>query len=69
MQLQHCAQPLCIKDFVGDEIPNKNIDLQDHLYDGASLTLEYVPYISLIVMGHSRGFFTIQVPAVRAEAI
>ena len=69
MQLQHCTQPLCIKDLVGDEIPNENINLHDHLYDGASLTLEYVPYISLIVTGHSNGSFTIHVPAVSQSCI
>ena len=65
MELEGNARPLRIIDPIGDEIPKKNIDLYDCLYDGALLTLQYAPGISLIVMGHSRGSFTIHVPPVR----
>ena len=65
MELQGNAQPLCLMDPSGDEIPEEEIDICECcLYDGASLTSQYACYKSLIITGLPTGSFMIHVPPV-----
>ena len=55
MQLQGSnTRPLCIKDPIGDDIPEGNTSLVQCLYDGAVLTTEYRQKWSLMVLHQGR---------------
>ena len=51
MQLQgNNTRPLCIKDPIGDDIPEGSASLLQCLYDGALLTAEYRQKWSLVIL-------------------
>ena len=55
MQLQGSnTRPLCIKDPIGDDIPEGSTSLVQCLYDGAVLTAEYRQKWSLMVLHQGR---------------
>ena len=55
MQLQGSnSRPLCIKDPIGDDIPEAKTTIAQCLYDGASLTAEYRQKWSLMVLHQGR---------------
>ena len=48
------TRPLCIKDPIGDDLPEENTSLLQCLYDGALLTAEYRQKWSLVILHQSR---------------